>query len=149
MKMTAVYDRKTKKSHLEKDYRGDVLWEKATGDAFVCNYIGDMDVSQTDVPPPDPFYHDWDETSNSWIENSDKKKNYLITQLDIKSDEIFKLLHRALIAAIGDENTQLEQEIKDEISTQEKIYNSELSKIQSGTAITIPSIATEKRCLHC
>jgi len=133
MKITKIFD---KKKWIEvKDYRGDTLWKKATGQSFICDYLGDLKAEDTDIPAPSPFYHVWDKEHHTWEEDIGKKKIYLLDECDTRWDSVDAELkddhHGAVISGKSG------KEESDEWKRQYDLWQAERKAIQDGTQIPV------------
>lgn len=111
------------------DNRGKTLWKKADGSSFICDYLGALKDTDTDVKPPEPFYHQWLEVSKSWTEDKDAKKTYLIASLNNEYDGIFSTLKDAINTANLTQDTDLIPKIRDQYNTAKTQYSDKLKQI--------------------
>lgn len=89
----AVFNIKNETWTIISDYRGEIFYDKSTGDKYNITRINvTINTNWTSVPPPTIFYHYFDDSTNSWQIDIDKYKEYILTSVSNESFSICRKL---------------------------------------------------------
>ena len=97
------------KYYLDNDYRGQVFYEKATGNEVTITELGALPETLTAQKYPGEFYY-WDEKQNSWILSEQEKAAAVYKRNYDKKLELFNLsrekinLLTDMVEIMGDES---------------------------------------------
>lgn len=83
------------KYYIDYDYRGQVFYEKATGNEVTITELGALPETLTAQKYPGEFYY-WDEKQNSWILNEQEKADYIKRSNYNKRGDLLRLASKSI-----------------------------------------------------